>query len=86
MMWPSRQTQLATRADTKRKRRANRTCAPLRDRWVALSFRQRLTIKVLTALMVVGIAVAVGVGISLAVNGGVYASSGNSREITPHHT
>jgi hypothetical protein len=82
-MWPSKQTLLQTRAAQKQQRRANRTCAPLRDRWVALTKRQRLMIKIATALLVVGIAVAIGVGISLAVNGTYYRADGSTTRVGP---
>lgn len=82
-MWPSKQTLLQTRANEKRQRRANRTCAPLRDRWSVLSKRQRLIFKIVTALFIVGVAVAIGVGISVAVNGSYYSSAGTSKQI-PH--
>jgi hypothetical protein len=80
-MWPSKQTLLQTRAAQKQQRRANRTCAPLRDRWVQSSKRQRLMIKIAAALFVVGIAVAIGVGISLAVGGTYYKADGSSSRV-----
>lgn len=74
-MWPSRQAVLEKRKDHKRKK----GCTPFQG----LSSKQRLWIKIIIALLVIGAAVGLGVGISRAVGGGVWAGDGKSKEI-PH--
>lgn len=80
-MWPSRQTLQQTRMANKKKRNDHHTCAPVRDRWMQLSRRQRLIAKIALVLLVVGLIVGISVGVSKAVNGGVYASDGSSRPV-----
>jgi dihydrodipicolinate synthase/N-acetylneuraminate lyase len=74
-MWPSRQAVLDKRRDHKRKKGCNL--------FQGLTTKQRLWIKIIIALLVVGAAVGLGVGISRAVGGGVWAGEGKSKEI-PH--
>lgn len=75
-MWPSRQAVLEKRKDHKRKKGCNL--------FKGLTSKQRLWIKIIIALLVVGAAVGLGVGISRAVGGGVWAGDGKSKEI-PHN-
>ncbi|KAJ4380034.1 hypothetical protein N0V86_004341 [Didymella sp. IMI 355093] len=75
-MWPSRQAVLDKRKDHKRKKGCNL--------FQGLTSKQRLWIKVIIALLVIGAAVGLGVGISRAVGGGVWAGDGKSKEI-PHN-
>ncbi|KAF2857084.1 hypothetical protein K470DRAFT_159232 [Piedraia hortae CBS 480.64] len=82
-MWPSRQTLVQQRQEEKRRRRADKgllSCAPIKDRWSNLSKRQRLAIRIVMAVLVVGILIAVGVGISAAVNG-TYWKNGKQQEV-----
>ena len=72
-MWPSRAT-LKDQAKADKVRRRGANCCGLSQRWVGLSRKQRLWIKVLIALLVIAVAVAIGIGISRAVGGGVWAS------------
>ncbi|KAL1611028.1 hypothetical protein SLS59_000665 [Nothophoma quercina] len=74
-MWPSRQAVLDKRRDHKRKKGCNL--------FQGLTSKQRLWIKIIIALLVIGAAVGLGVGISRAVGGGVWAGDGKSKEI-PH--
>lgn len=75
-MWPSRQAVLDKRRDHKRKKGCNL--------FQGLTSKQRLWIKIIIALLVVGAAVGLGVGISRAVGGGVWAGEGKNKEI-PHN-
>lgn len=75
-MWPSRQAVLEKRKDHKR----NRGC----NLFQGLTSKQRIWIKIVIALLVIGAAVGLGVGISRAVGGGVWAGDGKSKEI-PHN-
>ncbi|KAH6612516.1 hypothetical protein C7974DRAFT_79725 [Boeremia exigua] len=75
-MWPSRQAVLEKRKDHKRKKGCNL--------FQGLTSKQRLWIKIIIALLVIGAAVGLGVGISRAVGGGVWAGDGKSKEI-PHN-
>ncbi|KZM23150.1 hypothetical protein ST47_g5734 [Ascochyta rabiei] len=75
-MWPSRQAVLDKRKDHKRKKGCNL--------FQSLTSKQRLWVKIIIALLVVGAAVGLGVGISRAVGGGVWAGDGKSKEI-PHN-
>lgn len=75
-MWPSRQAVLEKRKDHKRKKGCNL--------FQGLTSKQRLYIKIIIALLVIGAAVGLGVGISRAVGGGVWAGDGKSKEI-PHN-
>ncbi|KAF1360150.1 hypothetical protein EJ07DRAFT_165335 [Lizonia empirigonia] len=72
-MWPSRQAVLDKRREHKRKKGCNL--------FQGLTSKQRLWIKIIIALLVVGAAVGLGVGISRAVGGGVWAGDGKSKEI-----
>ena len=75
-MWPSRQAVLDKRRAHKRRKGCNL--------FKGLSSKQRLWIKIIIAMLVVGAAVGLGVGISRAVGGGVWAGDGRSKEI-PHN-
>lgn len=83
-MWPSKQTLAQRYKAQKQKERQTRGlkgCAPVRERWSALSKRNRLYIKLALAFFFIGIAVAIGVGISVAVKGTYYAGDGRSSNI-----
>jgi hypothetical protein len=75
-MWPSRQAVLDKRRQHKRRKGCNL--------FKGLTSKQRLWIKIIIAMLVVGAAVGLGVGISRAVGGGVWAGEGRSKEI-PHN-
>jgi len=75
-MWPSRQAVLEKRKVHKRQKGCNL--------FQGLNTKQRLWIKIIIALLVIGAAVGLGVGISRAVGGGVWAGDGKSKEI-PHN-
>lgn len=81
-MWPSKQTLMQKRLAEKKKKRDERkncrACAPVRERWIALSKKQQLAIEIGLAVFIVGVIVAIAVGITKAVNGSVYESQGNS--------
>ncbi|KAM0690717.1 hypothetical protein Q7P36_009486 [Cladosporium allicinum] len=81
-MWPTHQTLRQTRLADKKQRRQNRTCGcgMVKDRWAGLSKNQRLAIRILIALMVIGAIVGVAVGITRSVNGGVWSGKGASHE------
>lgn len=79
-MWPSRQTLMQAKQADKHKKRTRQGCtgcAPLRAKWEAYNKRQRLTIKICIALLLIGIIVAIAVGVTKAVNGSVYDEHGN---------
>ncbi|KAK4500060.1 hypothetical protein PRZ48_008246 [Zasmidium cellare] len=83
-MWPSRQTLRQKQKEERKLKRDQRglaSCAPVRNRWSKLNKKQRLLVKVLVALFLVGVAVAIGVGISVAVKGTYYVADGSSKHI-----
>ncbi|MCJ1400596.1 hypothetical protein MMC11_003802 [Xylographa trunciseda] len=55
----------------------SRSCSPMRK----LSKKQKLLVKILIALFVVGAVTAIGVGVSKAVNAGVYKNSNQQTQI-----
>ena len=73
-VWPSKTT-LREKALLAKKH------GPIKTRWNRLSKKQRLWIKILIAMLIIGAAVGIGVGITKAVGGGVFASQGNSKQI-----
>lgn len=83
-MWPSKQTLKEKYQAEKQKRRQNKgikALNPVRERWTALSSRNKLISKIVFALFIIGVAVALGVGISTAVKGTYYAGSGSNKGI-----
>lgn len=80
-MWPSRTTLMQSKLADKRRKRDSRRCGAVRgavqDAWGARSKKQKLSAKIVLAVVVCGIMVAIGVGITNAVHGGVW--SGESR-------
>ncbi len=82
-MWPSKQTLMESRKEEKRRKREGltKTCGPLVDFWGRQTKRQKLMIKILFGLFLVGVIVAIAVGITIAVNGTVYVSEGKSAKI-----
>jgi hypothetical protein len=72
-MWPSRQAMMDKKKQTKRAR----GCNLFRN----LNSKQRLWVKILIGLLVLGAAVGLGIGISKAVGGGVWAGDGKSKPI-----
>jgi len=81
-MWPTHQTLRQNRLADKKQRRQNRTCGcgTVKDRWAAFSKKQRLAIRILIAMVVIGAIVGVAVGITRSVNGGVWSGKGTSHE------
>jgi uncharacterized membrane-anchored protein YitT (DUF2179 family) len=53
----------------------------VRERFRALPRWQRLSIKILIALLIIGAIVGIGVGISIKVHGGVYKSTNQQLSI-----
>lgn len=83
-MWPSRQTLLQSRMAEKKRKRETKWCGgcgPVKDYWATYTPRQKLLIKILLALLVVGAATAIGVGISIAVHAPVYANPNHTQQI-----
>lgn len=83
-MWPSKQTLKEKYQAEKQKRRQKKgikALNPVRERWSAMSSRSKLISKILFALFIVGIAVALGVGISVAVKGTYYSGEGSNKGI-----
>ena len=83
-MWPSKQTLIQEKLAEKKKKRDRELCGgcgPVRDFWGRLSKRQKLTTKIVLALFLVGVVVAIAVGISVAVNGTVYSGEGHNAQI-----
>lgn len=83
-MWPSKQTLKQKYQAEKQKRRQNKgikVLNPIREKWTAMSSRSKLIAKIMLALFIVGVAVALGVGISAAVKGTYYVGSGSNRSI-----
>lgn len=82
-MWPSRQTLMQTRAAEKKRRREVKHCAgivvPVRDRFNAMSKKQKLASKAALGVLLIGVAVAIGVGISVAVHGSYYSGNGQAQ-------
>ena len=80
-MWPSKQTLMEKQAAERKKKRDEkkfRGCAPVVEFWERKTAKQRLIIKIVFALVLLGIVVAIAVGITVAVNGRVY--------VNDHHT
>lgn len=78
-MWPSKQTLMLQRAETRREKHSKRACggfAPVRQWWAKFDKRQRLIMKILMAFVTVGAIVAICVGISVAVHGTYYSNKG----------
>lgn len=83
-MWPSKHTLIQNKKAEQRRKRGTKHCGgcgPLVDFWARFNARQKLIIKIVTALFLIGVAIAIGVGISLAVNGTVYVSDDHSSRI-----
>lgn len=84
-MWPSRQTLMQTHLAEKQRRRDGRCCGgfgQVQDYFHSrFDKRQRLWIKILIAVFIVGVAIALGVGISKAVGSGVWSSNGGTQPI-----
>ncbi|KAF2474595.1 uncharacterized protein BDR25DRAFT_110184 [Lindgomyces ingoldianus] len=72
-MWPSRQAMMEKKKQTKRAK----GCNLFRN----LNSKQRLWVKIIIALLVVGAAVGLGVGVSRAVGGGVWSGDGHNHQI-----
>lgn len=81
-MWPTHQTLRQNRLADKKQRRQNRTCGcgMVKDRWAGLTKNQRLAIRILITMVVIGAIVGVAVGITRSVNGGVWSGKGASHE------
>lgn len=77
-MWPTHQTLRQTRLADKKQRRQGRTCGcgTVKHHWAGYSKNQRLAIRILIALVVIGAIVGVAVGITRSVNGGVWSDKG----------
>ncbi|KAF2759316.1 hypothetical protein EJ05DRAFT_485350 [Pseudovirgaria hyperparasitica] len=75
-MWPSKQSLIADAKAAKRQRRCGGH-DPMRN----LSKKQKLTAKILIALLAVGLAVGLGVGISRAVGGGIWSGDHKTKYI-----
>lgn len=83
-MWPSKQTLMQKqKAEKKRKRDMKHCggCGPVVEFWSRFTARQKLIIKIVMALLIVGGMIGIGVGISIAVNGTVYAGGDRSTKI-----
>ena len=80
-MWPSKQTLMQSREAEKKRKRENKLCGPVLEFWARFSKRQKLSIKIAFAFLLVGLVVVIGVCISIAVNGTVYVSDAHSKEI-----
>lgn len=77
-MWPTHQTLRQTRLADKKQRRQGRTCGcgTVKHHWAGYTKNQRLAIRILIALVVIGAIVGVAVGITRSVNGGVWSDKG----------
>jgi hypothetical protein len=77
-MWPTHQTLRQTRLEDKKQRRSARTCGcgTVKHHWAGYTKNQRLAIRILIALVVIGAIVGVAVGITRSVNGGVWSDKG----------
>lgn len=80
-MWPSKQTLKQQHQATKSGKRSKRVYAPVMNAWSNCTKRQRLLIKIVIALFVIGAAVGLGVGISVAVKGAYYTGDGKSQQV-----
>ena len=72
-VWPARRQLLEKHIAMKK----SEGCSPMRN----LSKKQRLWVKILIALLIVGGAIAIGVGVSKAVGAGVWKSINNQAQI-----
>jgi hypothetical protein len=83
-MWPSKQTLIQSRKAEKRRKRDQKCCGgcgPVVDFWARFTKRQKLFIKIALVVFVLGVIAAIAVGISIAVNGTVYVSNGQTESI-----
>lgn len=83
-MWPSKQTlkqKYQAEKQQRQQKRGIKALNPVRAKWTAMSKRNKLIAKILLAVFVVGVAVALGVGISKAVKGTYYVKDGASKGI-----
>lgn len=80
-MWPSKQTLKQQKQATKLGKRKKGICAPVLNMWSDCTKRQRLLLKIVIALFVIGAAVGLGVGISIAVKGAYYTGDGKSQQV-----
>ncbi|KAK5110810.1 hypothetical protein LTR62_005521 [Meristemomyces frigidus] len=78
-MWPSKQTLMLQKAETRRQKHLTRACggcAPVRQWWEQFDKRQQLIMKILLAFVTVGAIVGICVGISVKVHGTYYSNNG----------
>lgn len=83
-MWPSKQTLMERRKAERRKKRDGkmcRGCAPVVDFWETKTKRERLVMKIVLALLCIGVVVGIAVGITIAVHGSVYVSDNRTAKI-----
>lgn len=83
-MWPSKQTlkqKYMAEKQQRRQQKGIKVLVPVRERWAALSKRNKLIAKLLLGLFIIGLAVGLGVGISKAVQGSYYVKDGASKPI-----
>lgn len=80
-MWPSKQTLMEKKKAEKKKQRDGKVCAPVVEFWESKTARQRLIIKVVSTLLVLGVVVAIAVGITIAVKGTVYVTDNRTAKI-----
>lgn len=83
-MWPSKQTLMEKQKAEKKRRRDMKHCGgcgPVVEFWARFNKKQKLIIKIVMALLLLGAMIGIGVGISIAVNGTVYAGDDRSAQI-----
>lgn len=83
-MWPSKQTLMERRKAERKKKRDTKFCggcAPVVDYWETKTKRQRLIVKIVLALLCIGVVVGIAVGITIAVHGTVYVTDNRTAKI-----
>ena len=83
-MWPSKQTLIQSRKEEKKRKRDQKMCGgcgPVLDFWARFNKRQKLFMKIALVVFLLGIIAAIAVGITIAVNGTVYVSQGQTESI-----
>ena len=81
-MWPSKNTLAQSRKAEQKKKRDEKFCGPVTDYCSRFTKRQKLIMQIILAFLIIGVVVAIAVGITVAVNGTVYVSDDQSKQIS----
>lgn len=85
-VWPTKETLREKAKAQKAMDHQRHCCGSIRTKWANLTHKQRVWTRVVVLLLIIALAVGLGVGISRAVDGGVYAGSGQTTAIPGTHS